>query len=47
MSKQLSPHFNSREFDCHDGTPVMKRDYAGLEVLCRDSWSRCGRSTGG
>ena len=35
MSKQLTAHFNSREFNCRDGTPVMKRDYAGLEALCR------------
>ena len=35
MSKQLTAHFNSREFNCRDGTPVPKRDYAGLEALCR------------
>jgi uncharacterized protein YcbK (DUF882 family) len=23
------------EFDCHDGTKVQKRDYNGLEYLCR------------
>ena len=32
---RLSPHFVVEEFDCHDGTKVMKRDYAGLEYLCR------------
>jgi uncharacterized protein YcbK (DUF882 family) len=25
----------SRNFDCHDGTKVQKRDYDGLEYLCR------------
>ena len=35
MSKQLTAHFNSAEFNCHDGTPVQQRDYAGLEALCR------------
>ncbi len=32
---RLSPHFTVEEFDCHDGTKVQKRDYAGLEYLCR------------
>ena len=32
---RLSPHFTVEEFDCHDGSKVMRRDYAGLEVLCR------------
>ena len=35
MAKQLSPHFNSREFDCRDGSVVKPRDYDGLEYLCR------------
>ena len=32
---RLSPHFTVEEFDCHDGSKVMKRDYNGLEFLCR------------
>jgi uncharacterized protein YcbK (DUF882 family) len=28
-------HFVVEEFDCHDGTKVSKRDYNGLEYLCR------------
>jgi uncharacterized protein YcbK (DUF882 family) len=32
---RLSKHFIVEEFDCHDGTKVMKRDYAGLEFLCK------------
>jgi uncharacterized protein YcbK (DUF882 family) len=32
---RLSPHFTVEEFDCHNGAKVQKRDYAGLEVLCR------------
>lgn len=32
---RLSEHFVVEEFDCHDGTKVMKRDYAGLEYLCK------------
>ena len=32
---RLSPHFTVEEFDCHDGSKVMKRDYQGLEFLCR------------
>ena len=32
---QLSKHFHSREFNCHDGTPVPARDYNGLRYLCR------------
>lgn len=32
--KQLTKHFNVREFDCKDGTPVQKRDHAGLQNLC-------------
>ena len=35
MAKQLTKNFNSREFDCKDGTPVPHRDYNGLEALCR------------
>ena len=35
MAKQLTKHFNSREFDCKDGTPVRHRDYDGLQALCR------------
>jgi hypothetical protein len=30
-----STHFVVEEFDCHDGTKVAKRDYNGLEYLCR------------
>ena len=32
---RLSKHFVVEEFDCNDGTKVMKRDYDGLEYLCR------------
>lgn len=32
---RLSRHFTVEEFDCRDGTKVMKRDYNGLEYLCR------------
>jgi hypothetical protein len=32
---RLSKHFVVEEFDCHDGTKVAKRDYNGLEYLCR------------
>lgn len=32
---RLSPHFVVEEFDCHDGSKVQRRDYAGLEALCR------------
>jgi uncharacterized protein YcbK (DUF882 family) len=32
---RLSEHFVVEEFDCHDGTKVAKRDYNGLEYLCR------------
>ena len=32
---RLSPHFVVEEFDCRDGTKVQKRDYNGLEYLCR------------
>jgi uncharacterized protein YcbK (DUF882 family) len=32
---RLSTHFVVEEFDCHDGTKVSKRDYNGLEYLCR------------
>jgi len=32
---RLSKHFVVEEFDCHDGTKVQKRDYNGLEYLCR------------
>lgn len=32
--KQLTKHFNVREFDCKDGTPVRKRDHSGLQNLC-------------
>jgi len=33
--KRLSKHFTVEEFDCHDGTRVSKRDYDGLEYLCK------------
>lgn len=32
---RLSKHFTVEEFDCKDGTRVMKRDHNGLEYLCR------------
>ena len=32
---RLSTHFTVEEFDCHDGTKVSKRDYNGLEYLCK------------
>ena len=32
---RLSKHFTVEEFDCHDGTKVQKRDYGGLEYLCK------------
>lgn len=35
MPKQLTAHFNSREFDCRDGTAVPVRDYNGLTYLCK------------
>ncbi len=31
---RLSPHFVIEEFDCHNGTKVKPRDYAGLRVIC-------------
>ncbi len=33
--KRLSTHFVVEEFDCHDGSQVMKRDYDGLTLLCK------------
>ena len=33
--KRLSKHFVVEEFDCHDGTKVMARDYDGLSYLCK------------
>jgi len=33
--QRLSKHFVVEEFDCHDGTKVMKRDYDGLKLLCK------------
>jgi uncharacterized protein YcbK (DUF882 family) len=32
---RLSKHFVIEEFDCHDGTRVKSREFAGLEYLCR------------
>jgi uncharacterized protein YcbK (DUF882 family) len=32
---QLSPHFHTREFACHDGTPAPSFSYEALEVLCQ------------
>lgn len=32
---RLSAHFTVEEFDCHDGTKVQRRDYDGLEYLCK------------
>lgn len=33
--KRLSKNFTVEEFDCKDGSKVQKRDYNGLEYLCR------------
>jgi uncharacterized protein YcbK (DUF882 family) len=33
--RRLSKHFVVEEFDCRDGTHVMRRDYDGLSLLCR------------
>jgi uncharacterized protein YcbK (DUF882 family) len=32
---RLSEHFTVEEFDCHNGAKVQKRDYNGLEYLCK------------
>jgi uncharacterized protein YcbK (DUF882 family) len=32
---RLSKHFTVEEFDCKDGSKVQRRDYNGLEYLCR------------
>jgi uncharacterized protein YcbK (DUF882 family) len=32
---RLSKHFTVEEFDCHNGAKVQRRDYKGLEYLCR------------
>ena len=32
---RLSKHFVVEEFDCHNGVKVSRRDYDGLEYLCR------------
>jgi uncharacterized protein YcbK (DUF882 family) len=37
---RLSKHFVVEEFDCHDGTKVQKRDYNGLEYLCKEYLER-------
>jgi uncharacterized protein YcbK (DUF882 family) len=31
---QLTQHFHSREFDCHDGTPVPRAAIPALKELC-------------
>lgn len=36
MSKQLTKHFNSSEFDCRDGTKVPERYHRQLTVLCEN-----------
>lgn len=33
--KRLSKHFTVEEFDCRNGARVQKRDYNGLEYLCK------------
>lgn len=33
MSIQLTKNFNSREFDCKDGTPVPEKYYSNLQKL--------------
>lgn len=33
--QRLSTHFTVEEFDCKDGSKVMKRDYDGLSLLCK------------
>lgn len=33
---KLSPHFDLREFDCKDGTPVPETHIAALRYLCRE-----------
>ena len=45
---QLTPHFHSSEFDCHDGTPLPERAYVRYRHLCRkllepmrSEWGRC------
>jgi uncharacterized protein YcbK (DUF882 family) len=32
---RLSEHFTVEEFDCHNGVKVPRRDYNGLEYLCK------------
>lgn len=34
MNKQITEHFNSSEFNCHDGTPVPEKYLPNLERLC-------------
>jgi len=34
VSWQVTPHFNVREFDTHDGTRVPRETYPQLELLC-------------
>jgi|tagenome__1003787_1003787.scaffolds.fasta_scaffold20300870_2 uncharacterized protein YcbK (DUF882 family) len=36
MAQRLTAHFNSAEFDCHDGTPTPAHAYDDLRRLCRD-----------
>lgn len=43
---RLSPHFTVEEFDCHDGTKVQRRDYNGLEYLCRTYLERLRKKYG-
>lgn len=31
---RLTPHFHTREFDCHDGTAVPRHAYDDLRALC-------------
>lgn len=33
---RLTPHFDSSEFDCHDGTRCPEHSYPDLRALCRN-----------
>lgn len=43
---RLSRHFTIEEFDCKDGTRCPKRDWNGLEYLCRVYLERMRRKYG-
>jgi hypothetical protein len=36
LAGRPSPHFSYSEFDCHDGTPVPREAYPGIDRLCRE-----------